>query len=176
MRIIGGNFRGREIFQPSGTETRPLNDRAREAMFDILGDIEGLSALDLYAGSGAIGLEAVSRGAKSLDAVERSKVAAEIIRTNVHKLQADDKYNLFVASVEDWLLRNEDKKFDLIFIFPPFKTGKSETMQKAARLLNKNGTMAIETSRYEPVHENIGAELVKSRRYGESVVSFYKSL
>src|SRR5687768_1776080 len=117
MRIVAGQLRGREIIAPRGRTTRPMTDRTRESLFNILGDINGFAVLDAYAGSGAVGLEALSRGASHVDAVEKNFQASQVIAKNVKRLGVGERYKLHRVPMEKWLKVNVDKhdSYDLIF-------------------------------------------------------------
>lgn len=175
MRIVGGKLRGRRINQPDTTRTRPLSDKARESLFNILGDIEALRFADVYAGSGAVGLEALSRGASRAIGVESATAAARVIRDNVRRLGLEASYTLLKQPVEDWLKETAGKEqFDVIYSGPPFGIATDDIATRLAALLAPGGTLVVETSRKEAPLDIARLELVKSRRYGESVLSFYK--
>jgi len=154
VRIIAGRFRGRPLQTPAGSATRPTADRVREALFSMLasrlGTFEGLRVADLYAGSGALGLEAVSRGAVHASFVENDPKAQVAIRANAAKLGTD---NTRVIGGSALSLPRCDP-FDLIFADPPYAPGSGSAAVKAvadAEWLAPGGWMAIETDRREPV-------------------------
>lgn len=121
MRIIAGTARGRKLSSPPGERTRPLLDRVREALFSILGArIEGARVLDLYAGTGSIGLEALSRGAVSCVFVERDRDALECLRENVSALGFLERSRIVRGRVEEQLLRPPEECYDAIFFDPPY--------------------------------------------------------
>jgi len=128
MRIIAGEWRGRKIAAPKGEGTRPTADRTRETLFAMLasrlGDFGGLQVADLFAGSGALGLEALSRGAASCLFVEQDRAAADVIRGNIAALGAGAKTRVEAGSVMG--LRPAPKPFDLILADPPYRTGAGE--------------------------------------------------
>ena len=155
MRIIAGELRGRTIEAPPGLGTRPTADRLRETLFSMLssrlGTFEGLRVADLFAGSGALGLEALSRGAATATFVENDGQAAAIIKRNAAKLGVADRVDVVVASALS-LPRREP--FDLIFADPPYAagsgTGVVESVRRAEWLAG-GGWLSVETSRGEPV-------------------------
>src|SRR5688572_16055024 len=120
MRIVAGRHKGRRLRAPAGEGTRPTADRVREALFSILGPVEGLRVLDLYAGSGALGLEALSRGAKSATFVESARPAVSAIRANLEA--TGDTAEIAASDVVAWLraAAGRERAFDLVFCDPPY--------------------------------------------------------
>ena len=151
MRIIAGEWRGRKLVAPAGLETRPTADRARETLFSMLasrlGSFEGLRVADLYAGSGALGLEALSRGAAHASFVEHDRNALKAIEANISALGASPRTAVRAMSASR--LPNGDA-FDLIFADPPYAPGSGTATARAvaeAGWLAPGGWMAIETGR-----------------------------
>lgn len=133
MRIITGSARGIKLLTLEGTETRPTAERTKEAVFSMLQfDIEGRRVLDMFAGSGQMALEALSRGASSAVILDKSKGAIDIIRKNAEKTRLVDKCNIFCADFKDYLIRNKGDKFDIVFIDPPYD---SDLVKKSLLLL-----------------------------------------
>lgn len=166
MRIIAGELRGRKLQAPPGLETRPTADRVRETLFSMLvsriGSFEGLRVADLYAGSGALGLEAISRGAGHATFVENDSSAAAIIRANAGKLGVTDRVRIVAGSAAS-LPRSEP--FDLIFADPPYASGSGTAVVRAAAdagWLASGGWMAVETQRGDGVEP--GAWSVEAER------------
>ncbi len=176
MRIVGGSAKGHEIYQPKSPKTRPLTEKGREGLFNVLGDVSGYKMLDAYAGSGAVGLEAISRGAKHVTGVEIARDAAQVIRKNFYKLQFGEAYRLCVQSVQRWLNQNrqEESSYDLIFAGPPFASLDLLVLNQLVKFLVKEGIMVVEHSRRDLDPKLEGAVFVTSRRYGDSVLAFYK--
>ena len=149
MRIIAGDWRGRTIVAPTGETTRPTADRMRETLFNMLasrlGSFEGLSVADLFAGSGALGLEALSRGAASCLFVEEDKRAIDAIRANIAKLGAAQRSSVQQASV----LRLGPAKVphDLIMLDPPYDTGAGAVAIDKLRMLNCAGSRSRASER-----------------------------
>jgi 16S rRNA (guanine966-N2)-methyltransferase len=155
MRIIAGRFRGRRLQSPPGMDTRPTSDRVREALFSMLasrvGAFDGLRVADLYAGSGALGFEALSRGAAHAAFVERDPQAIAAIRANAAALGVADAVRVIGGSAES-LPRNEP--FDLVFADPPYAAGSGTAVLRAvadAGWLAEGGWMSVETERRETV-------------------------
>ncbi len=123
IRIVGGSLKGRRISTLSGRATRPTSDRVREALFDLLGArVEGSEVLDLFAGSGALGLEALSRGGVQTVLVESSAAACRIIRKNIERLGLSDRAEVFARDYAVALkkLGRDDRRFDLVLADPPY--------------------------------------------------------
>lgn len=153
MRIIAGKWRGRSLEAPPGLATRPTADRVRETLFSMLasrlGGFEDLRVADLFAGSGALGFEALSRGAASLTLVESDPKAAAIIRRNADTLGAS--IELLPGSA---LALPRSEPFDLVFADPPYAIGSGSAVVEAvskAGWLGSGGWMSVETSRGDPV-------------------------
>ena len=155
MRIIAGRFLGRPLQAPAGQATRPTADRVREALFSKLasrlGSFEGLRVADLYAGSGALGLEAISRGAAHTTFVEKDPKAQAAIKSNAAKLEIAEQVRIVGGSA---LSLPRSDGFDLIFADPPYAPGSGSAVVKSvsdADWLAPGGWMAVETDRREPV-------------------------
>lgn len=155
MRIIAGAWRGRVIDAPPGTATRPTADRVRETLFSMLasrlGSFEDLRVADLFAGSGALGFEALSRGAASATFVERDSKAAAVIRSNAKKLGAEERVQLLGESA---LALPRAEPFHLILVDPPYAEGSGSAAAAAvasAGWLAPGGWMSVETARGETV-------------------------
>ncbi len=178
MRIVAGTHRGRRIAAPAGTATRPTADRVREALFSILGPIEGVDVLDLFAGSGALGLEALSRGAASATLVERARPALACIRANVATLGVDDRARVVAG---DWRAalaaeRAAGRVFGLCLCDPPYSLTDRVVAQLGALLeplVVAPGIVVIEHSAARPPPEPSGLEIVSrtDRTYGDTALS-----
>ncbi len=172
MKIIAGLWRGRAIVAPQGTETRPTSNRAREALFSMLtsrvGDFEGLKVADLFAGSGSLGLEALSRGAAHCTFVETDRDALEAIKVNVAKMGAE-------ATVRAGTAENfHGGPFDLVFCDPPYLSGLGH--KALARItVAPGGWASIETARAEDVVVE-GYEVDTVRKYGKAKITLLRRL
>lgn len=151
-RVIGGFLKGRKLSTPEGMDTRPTMDRTKEALFgSIQFDVPQCRFLDLFAGSGGIGIEAVSRGAASLDLVEKDPRAIRVIRQNLKDLGIENCSRLWTQDVEKALVLLEEshRQFDIIFMDPPYHKGFEEkigTLVAAGSLLADSGMLIIESS------------------------------
>ena len=173
MRIISGRFARRSLRAPAGREVRPTSDRVREALFSALHSIdllEGARVLDLFAGSGALGLEALSRGARSATFVERYPPAVESLRSNVEALGVTAESTIVRADALAWLRRAPAGAFDLVLADPPYDLAELPAMPAlAASVLAPGGLLVIEHDRRVDFEETSGH--LWSRRYGGTVVS-----
>jgi 16S rRNA (guanine966-N2)-methyltransferase len=174
--VTGGALRGRRLRVPRGNAVRPTSDRVRESLFARLGDLEGSSVLDLYAGSGALGVESLSRGAATLVSVERSAAAAAIIQANWESLGVADRARLVRADVEVALQRlaRESSRFDLVLVDPPYAeteaTGRALRALATSGILAPHATVVVEASRRAPPPAAPGLVAVDERRYGDTVL------
>jgi 16S rRNA (guanine966-N2)-methyltransferase len=155
VRIIAGEWRGRPLQAPAGQRTRPTADRTRETLFSMLasriGSFEGLRVADLYAGSGALGLEALSRGAAQATFVETDAGAVRAIRANLLALKAESRAEVLSLSARTL---GRSQPFDLVFADPPYAPGSGTAVVAAVRAadwLAPGGWLAIETEANEPV-------------------------
>jgi 16S rRNA (guanine966-N2)-methyltransferase len=178
LRIVAGDWRGRKLIAPDGMSTRPTADRVRETLFSMLasrlGSFEGLRVADLYAGSGALGLEALSRGAAFACFVETDQRALAAIRTNVDSFGVADKSLVLARSAEALPL---SEPFDLLFADPPYQPGAgSAALQNllAARWAAAGCWIAIETGRGDPV-DPFGLELDSERKVGPATITLLRS-
>jgi 16S rRNA (guanine966-N2)-methyltransferase len=184
MRIIAGRYRGRRLKSPPSLQTRPTSDRLRETLFNIVArKIEGARFLDLCAGSGAVGIEALSRGAAQVTFVDRSRKMYALIQTNLKSLEVnDDEIEVVSREVLDFLqkhVRKEAEPFDLVFFDPPYASDYEEVLrdmgEHAVRLISNDGMIIVEHGKRTVLSEGF-AELQRFRslRQGDSCLSFYR--
>jgi 16S rRNA (guanine966-N2)-methyltransferase len=183
MRVIAGKYRSRRLVAPSGEQTRPTSDRLRETLFNVLGAaVEGSAWLDLFAGSGAIGIEAVSRGAAMVYFVESSQRAARAIRSNLASLKIDRGFEILERDVAVALRQLDARKVpcDFCFLDPPYR--KQEDYEQVLSLLARSHLLKPETlviaehdKRFDPGESF--APLIRRRvlRQGDAVLSFYQN-
>ena len=182
MRIIGGLSRGTKLYTLDGLDTRPTLDRVREALFNILqNNIRDAIVLDLFAGSGAIGLESISRGAQKAVLCDKNKKAIDIIKKNVEKLRVEDKVKIAFTDYENFLNTSKEK-FDFIYIDPPYKTNfisDSIKIINNRNLLSDNGIIVAETDEEERVKNeikelNVSINIYDVRKYGRARLIFMR--
>jgi 16S rRNA (guanine966-N2)-methyltransferase len=174
VRIIAGSRKGHRIAAPKGLATRPTSDRVREAAFNLIGPVDGATVLDLFAGSGALGLEALSRGAARAVFVESDRAACRVIDANLDKLRLTGARVLCQDVVR--FLATEQARYDLILVDPPYDQVDALQPRLAAalpRLLAEDGLVVYETSsRHEP---ELPLALRTSRRYGSVRLTLFES-
>jgi 16S rRNA (guanine966-N2)-methyltransferase len=173
LRIVGGEARGRPLRAVPGKSTRPTADRVRQSLFDALGQrMDGLSVLDLYAGTGALALEAVSRGAARAVLVENDARACAAIFHNVDSLRYGERCRLLRAELPQALQELRGERFDLIFSDPPYALRAGQTILDGLSsngLLAAAATVVLEMDRREPAPSPpSGLRLVDERRYGDT--------
>lgn len=180
MRIISGKSRGTKLYTLEGEQTRPTLDRVREALFNIIqNEIVGSVFLDLFAGSGAVGLEAASRGAKEAILCEKNNGAIEIINKNIEKTHLENQVKLYKMSYEK-LLESLNTKVDLVYLDPPYKTDyicEALKIMTKRKVLNKDATIILETDDEQRILKriaNLELEIVDQRKYGRVHLIFLK--
>ena len=179
MRIISGVYGSRRLRAPDGTDTRPTADRVKEAMFSILGGVRASDrVLDLYAGSGALALEAISRGAERAVLVDQSKAACGVIAENIASLACGDRARLLNMSdtAALSLLSREGARFSLIFLDPPYRMDAAPIMSVLLdeALLSPDGVIVVEHSDKTPPDPDDRLTLSLRRAYGDTALSFYR--
>ncbi|MCW2924841.1 MAG: methyltransferase [Thermoleophilia bacterium] len=183
MRIVAGTFRGRRLAAPRGRDVRPTADRVREALFSILGDVHGLCVLDLFAGTGAMGLEALSRGASEATFVEIDRQAHEVVRRNIDAtVSGDTQRTDLVKGDATRVVRSfalAGRRFDIVFFDPPYDRT-AELVEDTRRSLptvcapDARIVLEVATRHRELIAgaaEGWGAELELERAYGDTVVA-----
>jgi len=184
MRVIAGKAKGRILIAPKGMETRPITSQIKEALFNIWQtQIVDASLLDLFAGSGSIGIEAISRGAKQVVFMEQSRKAVDVIKKNLAVCDFTDGYMIYRDDVFKGLMRlkEEGYAFDLIYLDPPFTAGEIflpvMEVLSYADILVPDGEVAIRTPKNKELPNEIGnLKRAKMKRYGVSNVHFFKSM
>jgi 16S rRNA (guanine966-N2)-methyltransferase len=181
MRIVAGEFRGRQLTAPGGDTTRPTAARAREALFSILADVSAERVLDLYAGSGALGLEALSRGAQRLVLVESSKAAQQAIRSNLASLNVGARATLLPLRAEVSFKALEPLgPFSLVFADPPWADAQAAllVLEKLAcsALLAPAARLVLEHAARTPPVPKAGTRLnaLDTRRWGDTAVTIFE--
>jgi len=179
MRIISGISRGRKLVTPRNQSLRPTSDRVKESIFNILqDDVEGRIVLDLFAGTGNLGIEALSRGAKSVVFVEKGRQALRLIQRNLTQLGLEGRSEILPKEVSRaiGILKQRGECFDLILMDPPYQKG---LIQSTFMKLNSHpiyhgsSILVIEHDRREPLPQGAGGwDLTRQRRIGDTVISF----
>jgi 16S rRNA (guanine966-N2)-methyltransferase len=174
VRVVAGQLGGRRLLAPPGRETRPTSDRVREALFSILGPLDGERVLDLFAGSGALGIEALSRGAGSVTFVERDARALKVVRDNLEGLglQARVVRREALAALRD--ARERADAYDLVFLDPPYGQAAALGEPLAAALppvLASGARVVSESDRRAPLE--LALPLLDERRYGDTLIRIH---
>lgn len=182
IRIIGGRWKGKKISYNLDTTLRPTPDRAKEMIFNWLGqDLNNLNCLDLFSGTGAMGLECLSRGAKKVHFVEKNKNFYKNLRQNLYSLKIEQKIKVFNEDCLIWLKNpNQEEKYDVVFVDPPFSKGLAE---KVFLLLRKNDYLKKESLIYLETEKNLNIdflvekeEVFKEKSFGEKSYRLIKML
>ncbi len=175
MRIIAGTYRGRRLTTARDLSIRPTADRAKQTIFDMLStriDFERVDVLDLFAGSGSLGLEAVSRGARSVVFVEQSRRSIAVLEANIHSLGCEALCSIRQADVF-WFLKNTRRRFDLVFADPPYaleRIGELPLTIAESGVVNPGGYVVMEHSRSSSVAVPEDAFEVIRKPFGQTVV------
>ena len=177
LRVIAGSYRGRRLHAPRGKTTRPTSARVREALFSILGPLEGARVLDLYAGSGALGIEALSRGAESAVFVEHERSAQACIRQNLDAVGASERARLLPLRVSSALGALGSSAFELVLCDPPWDAldgALALLAELSARGQLAEGARVVLEHSARDVEPNVpGLRAYDRRRWGDTAVSFF---
>lgn len=180
VRIIAGELKGRRLEVPRGASVRPTADRVREALFSILLDrTPGARVLDAYAGTGALGFEALSRGARSVLFLERDRNVVTALKANLARLELDDRCSVLAGDVVETIGRGRVRgPFELVLADPPYADGQGQVFLEAvesARLIGEGAWLVLEASSRHPAPEAPSGFLLRfrSERYGEVALHFY---
>jgi 16S rRNA (guanine966-N2)-methyltransferase len=180
MRVTAGTERGRKLRAPRGATTRPTGAKVREAIFNILGPLPPNQVLDLFAGTGALGIEALSRGASHATFVERDHRALSALHRNLRAAELAGRSKVLDTGVEVALQRlsEEEARFSWVFIDPPYASGQVEpvlALLSGGRLLDNGAVVIVEHDRHNIPPTSVGAlEMVDRRFYGDTGLSFYR--
>lgn len=176
MRVISGAARGHKLYAPEGNNTRPTTDRIKESLFNILApDLQGCMFLDLFSGSGAIGIEALSRGSEC--AVFVDSESGKLIEKNLLKTRLDNKARIYSRDVIDTItmLGKNNEKFDIIFMDPPYEGGYVLPVLLAivkAQILKKGGYIVVEGGSQCPFPSVSGLKIIREKDYKTTIMTF----
>ena len=179
MRIISGSLRGRKLRAVPDQGVRPTSDRVREALFSRLGPLQGEQVLDLYAGTGALGLEALSRGAASVVFVEWAAAPFAVLQGNVSDLGVEESTEIYRAKAEVVLRRLSaaQRRFDLVFIDPPYASDEAESALVAlveGSLLSPQAQVVVESSKHHRLAPVPGLSMLDERSYGDTMITRWR--
>ncbi len=176
IRVIGGKYGGRKLDTPPGDKTHPMGERIRNAVFNSLGSmVNGARVLDIFAGTGAVGIEALSRGARSAVFIERDKIAQKCIQNNLSALRIENA-ELIKTSVNNWLQTYSSGKFEIIFADPPYYDTQQATVQKAVSLLEDGGTFVLSWPHNQPAPQLPGLSVAFERVYAGARIAMYEKV
>ncbi len=177
MRIISGSRRGHKLLEFEGTDIRPTTDRVKESVFNIIQSfVPGAVCLDMFAGSGALGFEALSRGADRAALIDNDERSADIIRKNADALRFSDRCEIKVMSCFDYM-ESAGEKFDIIFLDPPYNKNLIEPALAGIvkrELLNAGGIAVLESDDTDFNGNADGFEIYRQRKYGRTYITVYK--
>lgn len=175
VRVIAGTFGGRKIETPEGKRTHPMAERVRNALFNSIGaEVEGARVLDAFAGSGAVGIEALSRGASHVTFVERDRVAQQVIAENIALLGIEEQAKLVKASVAAWASTYDGELFDLIFVDPPYHDPQFSTAMQISGLLKPGALMVLSRPGRSESPTKPGVVVVDNRSYGDAALTYFR--
>ena len=175
IRIIAGTYGGRLIGAPDGKRTHPMSERVRNALFNSLGSaIQDATVLDAFAGTGAVGIEAISRGAKSAIFIEKDRVAQKVLAENIEKLGIKDHAKIVKASVAAWMSTYEGNFFDFIFVDPPYHDTQFSTVLKLQGLLKPGALMVLSHPGRDECPTRPGVVVVDNRSYGDATLTLFR--
>ena len=176
MRIIAGVLGGRNFDSPHTHRTHPMSDKIRGALFNALGDIEGLTVLDAFAGSGALSFEAISRGAASATVIELDKDAFLTILKNIEMLDLKSTVTPLRKNAAGWARNNQNKRFDLVLADPPYDDIRPNVLENLAQLTKPGGLFVLSWPGSEPVRDFKNLQQVSHKTYGDAQLVFYQKL
>lgn len=174
MRVVAGRIGGRMFESPSGNRTHPMSDKVRGAMFNTLGDIVGLTVLDAYAGSGALSIEAISRGAASSLAIDVDKTAFETIIKNIVQLRIDRQIRVIRANVTGWSGNNPDQQFDIVIADPPYDAVNHEALELLIDHVVSGGLFVCSLPPTITLNDLPDCELLTSKNYGDATITYFR--
>lgn len=177
MRVISGILGGRSFESPKGHRTHPMGDKIRGALFNVLGDISGLTVLDTFAGSGAISIEALSRGASQATMLETDKEAYQTIQDNIRSLDIAEHASVMHINARSWSYRNNTERFDLVICDPPYDRLQEAVIEKLAKHTREGGVLVLSL----PPHADIRIpetkfEFLAKKSYGDATLAFYRRI
>lgn len=170
-------MKGRQLHSPHGHKSHPMSDKMRNALFNTLGDIEGLTVVDAFAGSGALAFEAASRGASKVIAIEKDRAAHTVIDRNLHELRLGATVQVTRANTAGWSIHNMEKTFDILLLDPPYDDLQLNLLQRLIKRHVKPGGLAVLSLPGKmDIPAFIQTEVAAEKNYGDSQLVFYRKL
>ncbi len=173
LRIVSGSLGGRQLDAPSGNTTHPMSERIRGAVFNILGDIEGLTVLDAFAGSGALSFEALSRGASCALMIELDQNAFNIAKENAISLGLENQTEIIRGNIKGWSNINQTRQFDIVFCDPPYDAVLGLLIEKIARHVAEKGVLVLSWPTHVEIPPLPNMQIVQKKAYGNATLVFY---
>lgn len=176
MRIVAGKYRHRLIDYPNVESTRPTTDKVREALMSAIGyEILNKDVLDLFSGSGAMGIESLSRGARSCVFVDNNKIAISIIKNNLKKIGVNESYQVIQSDYQDYLLNNKDKQFSLVILDPPYNEkeiySNVVSFLKNNNMLTADAIVVMESNKHFEIDDYFSK--IRKYKYGTIHITIY---
>ena len=177
LRITSGWFRSRRIDTPRTSRTHPMGDRIRSSLFNkIATELVDATVLDAFAGSGALGLEALSRGAKHVTFIDKDRVAQKVIAKNIELLGVEHRTKLIRSSISGWLgTSDDDQEFDIIFADPPYHDLQLGSIARLTKLLKPDGLMVLSLPNSAEAPDYAQLTQIDARSYGDATLTFYRN-
>lgn len=176
MRVIAGRLGGRIFDSPRTHRTHPMSEKARGAVFNALGDIEGLSVLDAYSGSGALAIEAISRGAKQVLAIDVDVEAVKTISRNIENLELGNRVKCLRKNISGWSRNNIDKTFDIVLADPPYSDIRPDVIERLTVHVTQSGVFVLSWPSNESARIFAGFGVVAIKQLGDMQLIFYRRL
>ncbi len=176
MRVVAGKLGGRQFESPRGHRTHPMSEKVRAALFSALGDIESLTVLDAFAGSGALSIEAVSRGASHAIAIDIDKGAADTIKRNVKSLGIEKLVKAIRANASGWSDNNHAAVFDIVIAAPPYDDLQPTLVQKMTKHTKSKGIFVLDWPGSRELPELDSMKMVANKNYGDAQLAFYRKV
>lgn len=174
MRVISGRLGGRQFKSPHGHRTHPMSEKIRGALFAVLGDIEGLTVLDAFAGTGALAFEAISRGARSALLIDNDAQAQRAIHDNIVSLGLLGQTKFIHANVTRWSDNNPNARYNLVLCDPPYDRVQVSVIQRLVRHLKQGGTLVLSWPIHLETPELMGLQVKERKQYGDAQLVFYQ--
>ncbi len=174
MRIVAGTLKGRLLADPKGHRTHPMSEKIRGALFNTLGDIEGLRVLDAFTGTGAVAVEAVSRGAKAVTAIDYDKEAFLCASANVKSVGLEKIITLRKVNAKSWSNNNQGTYYDIVIADPPFDEVNDALLEKIGRHVTENGLLILSLPADYTPRKNNDFTLISDKFYGDARLMFYR--
>lgn len=174
MRVVAGTLKGRQILAPTGHRTHPMSEKVRGGLFNVLGELTGLTILDAFAGSGALSIEAVSRGAKSVVSIDMDKKANTILKQNVTAMNIGDKIKAIHANASGWSDNNPTLQFDIVLSAPPYDGIKMSILEKLVKHVQTDGLYILDWPGKMEIPNFESLTQLRVKNYGDAQLVFYK--